>query len=136
MTYAKCLYFGAKLAGIMPMTGKWKPDIVILIKKQLPVPNSKKLCYNKINSTDNLLDVRFKDCKKNLSEGMEQSNEKMCSFSSDKVVDLCFSSATDTLRRYCAAMPSRCLEIFDYTQFFDCFVFIPNVENVLGERGK
>lgn len=64
MTYAKCLYFGAKLAGIMPMTGKWKPDIVILIKKQLPVPNSKKLCYNKINSTDNLLDVRFKDCKK------------------------------------------------------------------------
>ena len=75
-----------------------------VIKEQLLVPNSKKLCYNKINSTggldmskeNNLLDIHFKDCEKNLSEGMKQSDENLCSFSSDKVVDLCSSSATDT----------------------------------------
>ena len=31
----------------------------------------------------------------------------------------------------CVAMQSRYLEILDFTQFFDHFVFTPNEENVL-----
>ncbi|MGN0155256.1 MAG: hypothetical protein ACI4A3_12465 [Lachnospiraceae bacterium] len=49
-----------------------------------------------MSKENNLLDIHFNHCEKNLSEGMEKSDGNLCSFSSDKVVDLCSSSATDT----------------------------------------
>ncbi len=36
----------------------------------------------------------------------------------------------------CVAMQSRYLEILDFTQFFDHFVFTPNAENVLEKELK
>ena len=36
----------------------------------------------------------------------------------------------------CVAMQSRYLEILDFTQFFDHFVFTPNSENVLEKELK
>lgn len=39
-------------------------------------------------------------------------------------------------RDLCVAMQSRYLEILDFTQFFDHFVFTPNAENVLEKELK
>ena len=39
-------------------------------------------------------------------------------------------------RELCVAMQSRYLEILDFTQFFDHFVFTPNAENVLEKELK
>ena len=36
----------------------------------------------------------------------------------------------------CVAMSNRYLEILDFTQFFDHFVFTPNAENVLEKELK
>ena len=39
-------------------------------------------------------------------------------------------------RELCVAMSHRYLEILDFTQFFDHFVFTPNAENVLEKELK
>jgi hypothetical protein len=42
----------------------------------------------------------------------------------------------DTCGELCVAMQSRFLEILDFTQFFDHFVFTPNAQNVLEKELK
>ena len=42
----------------------------------------------------------------------------------------------NTCGELCVAMQSRYLEILDFTQFFDHFVFTPNAENVLEKELK
>ncbi len=39
-------------------------------------------------------------------------------------------------RSRCVASPGRYLEIVDFTQFFDHFIFTPNEENVLEKELK
>ena len=61
---------------------------------------------------------------------------KMCSCGTDVANDLCSWESTDTCGELCVAMQSRYLEILDFTQFFDHFVFTPNAENVLEKELK
>ena len=67
--------------------------------------------------------------------GME-SDEELCSSSSDSAEELYSSSTTDACGELCVAMSHRCLENLDFTQFFDHFVFTPNAENVLEKELK
>lgn len=67
--------------------------------------------------------------------GME-SDEELCSSSSDSAEELYSSSTTDACGELCVAMSHRYLEILDFTQFFDHFVFTPNAENVLEKELK
>lgn len=67
--------------------------------------------------------------------GME-NDEELCSSSSDSAEELYSSSTTDACGELCVAMQSRYLEILDFTQFFDHFVFTPNAENVLEKELK
>ena len=67
--------------------------------------------------------------------GME-SDEELCFSSSDSAEELCSSSASDACGGCRVAMSHRYLEILDFTQFFDHFVFTPNAENVLEKELK
>ena len=51
---------------------------------------------------------------------------KMCSCGTDVANDLCSWECPDTCGSCRVAMSGRYLEILDFTQFFDHFVFTPN----------
>lgn len=61
---------------------------------------------------------------------------KMCSCGTDVANDLCSWECPDTCGGCHVVMQSRYLEILDFTQFFDHFVFTPNAENVLEKEIK
>ena len=69
-----------------------------------------------------------------LESGKE--NKDLCSFYEDELTELYSSCGSDTCGDLCVAMQSRYLEILDFTQFFDHFVFTPNAENVLEKELK
>ena len=67
----------------------------------------------------------------------------MYSFSGYEVDDMCSNNDNDACRELCVVMQSliptyrlRYVEILDFTQFFDHFVFTPNAENVLEKELK
>ena len=66
----------------------------------------------------------------------QNADEKMCSCESDVVDETCSSESYGACGDVCVAMQSRFLEILDFTQFFDHFVFTPNDENVLEKELK
>ena len=79
-------------------------------------------------------EMKLDNDKQNLCE--ELSAGELCSSSLDTTEELYSSSATDACGELCVAMSHRFLEIFDFTQFFDYFVFTPNSENVLEKELK
>ena len=83
----------------------------------------------------NVSDEMKLDDERQSFEGLE-CGEGLCSSSSDTTEELYSSSAPDTCGELCVAMQSRYLEILDFTQFFDHFVFTPNAENVLEKELK
>ena len=70
------------------------------------------------------------------TKNVKEQEENMYSSSSDTTEELCSSSTNGTCGELCVAMQSRYLEIIDFTQFFDHFVFTPNAENVLEKELK
>lgn len=62
--------------------------------------------------------------------------EQMCSYEQDDITEICSLLQNDTCGGCRVAMPHRFLEILDFTQFFDHFVFTPNEENVLEKELK
>ena len=72
-----------------------------------------------------------------MSDNYDLLNDNdMCSFSGYEADDVCSNSDNDACGDMCVAMQSRYLEILDFTQFFDHFVFTPNAENVLEKELK
>lgn len=69
-------------------------------------------------------------------KNVKEQEENMYSSSSDTTEELCSSSTTDACGGCRVAMSHRYLEILDFTQFFDHFVFTPNAENVLEKELK
>lgn len=69
-------------------------------------------------------------------EDLLNNGENNCSFTEDEVDIMCSKDGDDACRDLCVAMQSRYLEILDFTQFFDHFVFTPNAENVLDRYRK
>ena len=68
------------------------------------------------------------------TKNVKEQEENMCSSSSDTTEELYSSSTTDTRGELCVAMSHRYLEILDFTQFFDHFVFTPNAEKEGGGK--
>ena len=56
-------------------------------------------------------------------------NTELCSSVCDVAMETCSSQSHDACRELCVAMSHKFLEILDFTQFFDHFVFTPNKEN-------
>ena len=83
----------------------------------------------------NVSDEMKLDDERQSFEGLK-CGEGLCSSSSDTTEELYSSSTTDTCGELCVAMSHRYLEILDFTQFFDHFVFTPNAENVLEKELK
>jgi len=69
-------------------------------------------------------------------EDLLNNGENNCSFTEDEVDIMCSKDGDDACGDLCVAMQSRYLEILDFTQFFDHFVFTPNAENVLEKELK
>ena len=69
-------------------------------------------------------------------EDLLNNGENNCSFTEDEVDIMCSKDAYGACGELCVAMQSRYLEILDFTQFFDHFVFTPNEENVLEKELK
>ena len=72
----------------------------------------------------------------NVHEDLLNNGENNCSFTEDEVDIMCSKDGDDACGELCVAMQSRYLEILDFTQFFDHFVFTPNAENVLEKELK
>ena len=66
----------------------------------------------------------------------ESGVEELCSSSLDTTEELYSSSVPATCRSRRVAVQERYLEIVDFAQFFDHFVFTPNAENVLEKALK
>ena len=72
----------------------------------------------------------------NVHEDLLNNGKNNCSFTEDEVDIMCSEDGDDTCGELCVAMSHRYLEILDFTQFFDHFVFTPNAENVLEKELK
>ena len=70
------------------------------------------------------------------TKNVKEQEENMYSSSSDTTEELCSSSTNGTCGDCGVTMSHRYLEILDFTQFFDHFVFTPNAENVLEKELK
>ena len=64
------------------------------------------------------------------------NDNDMYSLSGYEADDMCSNNGIDACGDGGIAMQSRYLEILDFTQFFDYFVFTPNEENVLEKELK
>ena len=63
-------------------------------------------------------------------------NEQNCNSGQNSVEENCTFDQYTACGELCVAMQSRYLEILDFTQFFDHFVFTQNAENVLEKELK
>lgn len=72
----------------------------------------------------------------NVHEDLLNNGENNCSFTEDEVDIMCSKDGDDACGGCRVAMSHRYLEILDFTQFFDHFVFTPNAENVLEKELK
>ena len=79
-------------------------------------------------------EMKLDDVRQELCE--LESDEELCFSSLDTTEGLYSSSIPDTCGGYHVAMQERYLEILDFTQFFDRFVFTPNAKNVLEKELK
>jgi len=72
-----------------------------------------------------------------MSDNHDLLNDKdVCSFEEHEAENVCSNKDAVACGDLCVAMQSRYLEILDFTQFFDHFVFTPNAENVLEKELK
>ena len=69
-------------------------------------------------------------------EDLLNNGENNCSFTEDEVDIMCSKDGDDACGDLCVAMQIRYLEILDFTQFFDHFVFTQNAENILEKELK
>ena len=63
-------------------------------------------------------------------------DKDVCSFEEHEAENVCSNKDAVACGELCVAMSHRYLEILDFTQFFDHFVFTPNAENVLEKELK
>lgn len=72
-----------------------------------------------------------------MSDNHDLLNDKdVCSFEEHEAENVCSNKDAVACGELCVAMSHRYLEILDFTQFFDHFVFTPNAENVLEKELK
>lgn len=72
-----------------------------------------------------------------MSDNHDLLNDKdVCSFEEHEAENVCSNKDAVACGGCRVAMSHRYLEILDFTQFFDHFVFTPNAENVLEKELK